>query len=222
VADGLRRPDGELPTPIATPNPDGEAPMVIPIPYPDGEVLIAALALNCVPTKLVDPGMPIGAVIPEDRIVGVGAGEYWRGSEEVVDEAWRDRRSLNAELVEGAGFAGGGCVMDLCGGCTTVVGTTEDVAAGLWLGADVLAERTGGSLDRASAADRDGPRRLAATADGLGLNRLNSYLSDDDWISYDDTYMMVIGSPRMNFSSSLSRSDSIIFVGGGCFFSSGW
>jgi hypothetical protein len=42
----------------------------------------------------------------------------------------------------------------------------------------MLADRAGAAASRAWVAEREGPKRLAATADGLGLNLLNSYLSE--------------------------------------------
>jgi hypothetical protein len=209
---------------MPVPYTDGDMPMPMPMPapYPEGEVTIPAPPPNCAVAKLVDPGMPIGVVaIPEESMVEFGAGEYWRGKDEVTDGACRERRSLKVELVEGAGTAGGGCVIDLCGGCATGTGDDMTIGASEAAGAGIVAERAGVSFNRASEADRDGPRRLAATADGLGLNLLNSYLSEYSLVSEDEDIMVLVDSPRMNFSSSLSRSDSIIFVGGGCLFSSG-
>jgi len=84
-------------------------------------------------------------------------------------------------------------------------GGIEDLGGGkvrVRVGLDGKEEDVDDLIDEA---DRDGPRWEATTADRFVrlTKRLNSYLS------------------RMNFSTSLSRSTSIIFVGGGLRTSSG-
>ena len=68
-------------------------------------------------------------------------------------------------------------------------------------------------------ADLDGPRS-AATCDERDTNFLNSYLSAR---VHDKARLQTsrLDSHRMYFSRSLSRSESIMFVGGGCLVSSG-
>lgn len=83
---------------------------------------------------------------------------------------------------------------------------------------DVDIDRAG-ALSLADAAERDGPRRRAAIAFLSRTYLLNSYLSMA--VLAGDGFAIRGYVPRMNFSSSLSRSASIMFVGGGCLLSSG-
>jgi hypothetical protein len=122
-----------------------------------------------------------------------------------------------------------GCEVERCCG-TTRAGTAEVVLEDGWTDNDDVDEVDGmdgdvdmerdGTLSLAEAADREGPRRRAAMALLSGIKRLNSYLSGDE-VRARSQQSVVLDAPRMKTSNSLSRSDSIMLVGGGCFRSSG-